>query len=787
MAFDSAADLLFNIGANTDDAESNITRFRALLGTSLDDMGGQFQDWSDKVLGNLTTVTGAMTAGLAAIAAAVVAFGAYAAEANSKFEAMVDAATKVSRVSGISIEDASKLTFAAQELGVSNDALTKGLARLSLMVLQASDSNSKYQQTFGRLGISQAEVKAGQTDLLPLYYRTTDALRDMKEKGVEAAMGHEMLGRSSQQMQPMIKAGSAAIKEMGVEAEHMGLVFTAADQKIVAGAKAMKEAMDIQGEAMYAATARYTERFKTMKDLFWATLAKTLAEGGSWVANMSAIADEAAKVQKAKLAQHAGDMELQPIADPVKIKEATQDFEGLSNIIEQIRQKTAGTGDEVSKAVSEIIHLHVEADKAAQQFQKLQSEGKLTAESITKQSAALAAIPAALTAFAVAQAKEMVDKCNQAVLTAGEELQQKIDGQREKGYQAERAQWEDEITKLRDQMQKKGTLTAQNEALLEQLEQAGLKKRLDAQQEAWVAELKSLQGQLASKVSATLVGEDKIKFQYELDLQAFSEVEELKKLKVAASEQERAAISALYALNRKALLDKEKTDLQVLANSSGWQGVLGSSFGNLIKQDEASWKEWSQSANQALTMVGLQGEATSQMLQTGFGKFGDAMGQNIAQAVVYSTSIGAAMQNALASALESLAAQALVQAIFSTALGFQRLAQYDFAGAAAAFESAAYFGLIGGAAAVAGRAVAPPQTSSAGGGAAAGTAGYTAGVNVASSGTTPAPTGVQFNIYGPIIGPNGIDQLASMLTDAVASRDVKLVATQVRQATRATQ
>ena len=58
MAFDSAASLLFNIGANSDDAEENIQRFRQLLGTNLDDIAGQFSQWSEDVLGDLSTVEG---------------------------------------------------------------------------------------------------------------------------------------------------------------------------------------------------------------------------------------------------------------------------------------------------------------------------------------------------------------------------------------------------------------------------------------------------------------------------------------------------------------------------------------------------------------------------------------------------------------------------------------------------------------------------------------------------------------------------------------------------------
>ena len=66
MSLDSTANLLFTIGANTDDAQGNIQAFRSLLGKSLSDIGGDFDDWKTKVLGDISTVEGAMMAGGAA-------------------------------------------------------------------------------------------------------------------------------------------------------------------------------------------------------------------------------------------------------------------------------------------------------------------------------------------------------------------------------------------------------------------------------------------------------------------------------------------------------------------------------------------------------------------------------------------------------------------------------------------------------------------------------------------------------------------------------------------------
>src|ERR1700729_4185975 len=115
MPIDSTASLLFSIGANSDDAEENIQRFRTLLGKDLSDLSAEFGDWSREVFGDLTTVQGGMTAAAAALGAGVVALGAIMQESTSKYAEYVEEVERGSRVTGVSVERMSGLKFAADE------------------------------------------------------------------------------------------------------------------------------------------------------------------------------------------------------------------------------------------------------------------------------------------------------------------------------------------------------------------------------------------------------------------------------------------------------------------------------------------------------------------------------------------------------------------------------------------------------------------------------------------------------------------------------------------------
>src|ERR1039458_2257589 len=131
MPIDSSANLLFTIGANSDDAEANIQAFRTLLGKSLGDMGAEFEAWASGIVGEIATVQGAMIAGGAIMGAALVGIAGFALEAAHKYSEFVDEVARGAKTTGISMENMSRLKFAAETTGTSYEALTTGLTRFT--------------------------------------------------------------------------------------------------------------------------------------------------------------------------------------------------------------------------------------------------------------------------------------------------------------------------------------------------------------------------------------------------------------------------------------------------------------------------------------------------------------------------------------------------------------------------------------------------------------------------------------------------------------------------------
>ena len=309
------------------------------------------------------------------------------------------------------------------------------------------------------------------------------------------------------------------------------------------------------------------------------------------------------------------------------------------------------------------------------------------------------------------------------------------------------------------------------------------------------AELAQLGMRLGQIEKAHESAEDRIKRGYDDELARFAADEEKKSLALAVDEAQRTQIAQEYAAIRAALLTKENSDLQQLRNSQGWQGVFGNEFAQSIKRNEALSKEWADSSQRDHLMVRASLESLKETAEDTFGAMMKAEASAIMHAIVYKTSIKAAMEEAAKAVLESLAEQAAEKALFSAAEGFIDLAVGDFGGAAQAFEAAALFGTVAAGAGIAARAI-PGGQSGAGASAAAG--GYSkdssgagrsssSGAAVGGTAANMGGTHISMVVYGHVYGTGGVTQLMADMNDAVMNSGATLTATNTKTGVQVTQ
>ncbi len=860
MAFDSSSELLFSIGADTGDAEGNIQRFRSLLGKDLDDISAEFSDWSSKVFGDMSSVQGVVTAGAATLGAAVLAVGTAAVEAGNKYAEYVSEIAKGTRTTGLSAEQMSGLHYAATETGVSYEALTTALTRFATTTVKASEGSEQQEKAFARLGISQAQVKAGEKDMMPLLMAVSDRFHALGSTVDRAALARELFGRGAEQLLPILAQGSAGIQEFANRCREMGLTVGKSDVDALREYRAAIQSMKAEVEAATIMVGRVAlplmEAFavalmgilKTIKqDAF--RIGGVFSFVGDLKRNTAAAAEEIIKLGKSLKLEGAGEGLRDAVTKTAKLKE---DWTGLSDLLSKINARMVGPSVD-ERTTEEINRLGEEWGKVIKKYDELRAAGELGTEDARAQAAALAEIPKAFGALLThtitevneknekigedlrraigeqqektlaqelsnweaeiaarrermvreksdttenLQALENLEKAGyariirakaEAIEKAGQDIAQRTSAQRERGYAENVAAWNREIDALEQQYLKKEDLTAANQAALDVLRKAGLDKLKSDQDRAFGEEIVRLQEHLKQTISAETTAKEKLWIVYEEDLARYSDVEKKKALATAASAEQRTQIEKEWAALVTGINQKYAVDLQKLLNSQGWQGVFGSYFADTIKRDETLLRQWATSAQQSHLMVKVSLESLKEMGQQTFEQFAQAEGAAIASAIVYSKSIGQAMQSAAAATLESLASQAMAHAIYSVALGLLDLAEGDLAGAAAAFEAAAIFGLVGGGAALLGRAIAPKQANAASGtgtgetstGAGGAGGGANTGSTVPGSGGASG-THVTVNVWGHVVGTSGVGELCDMINDAVLNQDKTLTATNTK-------
>ncbi len=747
MSLDSTAELLFRVNADPADAVGNMQRFRGLLSKDLAGLGAEFDDWARKVFGDLDSVGSALKTVAAVGAASAIAAGAAIWGAAEKTAAFANEIEDGMDKTGLAAEEMSRLRFAAERTGMQYSTLVQSLVLFEAATVKAGQGSAQQAEAFERLGIKSEELQAGQAQVLPLLMRVSDAFKGQASAVEKAAIARDLFGRGGAELLEFLSLGSETIRRFGDDAERLGRVLSEDD---VLAAKAfqlanqeLKAEMDGLWFSIGTAGLPILQKLSTLLIAVAETMKKdtggVMGEIRAWSGFFGewAKAEESLSKALAAATAAAGSGRLGPPApapgggrkgSEKPAAETARDYTELQRILGSVQAEIASLSGDEENLAFQTARLGTEVETAKDRLLEMYNAGKLTEASYWKEMAALNELTRLLPE--VAELRRQALEAQQAAEAA------KLDERR------------------REEEQKRA--------------------------EAYERELVDLQEHLAQIVQARLTTSEQVTFLYDREMQKYSEAEEAKTMARARGEEEQLILSQQFALNRAALTAQYQTDLQVLANSEGWQAVFGAAFQDLLRNDEEALRRWAEAADQAMVMVGLSAVALEEIGKRAFQEFARGMAANVAYAIVYSKSVGEAMRMALAATLQSIAAEAMIQAIYATAIGFLRLAQHDYVAAGQAFTAAAVFGSVGVAAAVAGKAVAPQQ----GGAKGHARASEDSGASMTEA-ALPAASGgrrglTQIYIQGPVYGTSGVEELAEILSAAVEDRDVRLVSSDTR-------
>lgn len=202
------------------------------LGDQIKDLSGKMginlPDGATKALNGLNGFSAGTVAAMGAAAAGVAAMIKVCKELHEiTLQAAADADELITKsmVTGLSTETLQQWKYAENLIDVSVETMTGSLTKLTRAMYDAQTGNAAAAETFQALGISITDSSGQLRDAEDVFYEVVDALGGIESQTERDAIAMEIMGRSAQDLNPLILQGSDALRELAEEAEATGYVL----------------------------------------------------------------------------------------------------------------------------------------------------------------------------------------------------------------------------------------------------------------------------------------------------------------------------------------------------------------------------------------------------------------------------------------------------------------------------------------------------------------------------------------------------------------------------------
>jgi hypothetical protein len=178
---------------------------------------------AEKSTADFSTRLDSLASNLKTIAPLAIAAG--AAFAFNMARALADSADRLDELSqriGVSVEDLTRLQWAAQMSGASAETLTMALQKLSLNMANSKDPANESAAAFKALGIDISDADGSMRSQLEVMNDVADAFAGFKDGANKTAIAVQLFGRSGAELIPMLNGGSQSIKALAAESDKLG-------------------------------------------------------------------------------------------------------------------------------------------------------------------------------------------------------------------------------------------------------------------------------------------------------------------------------------------------------------------------------------------------------------------------------------------------------------------------------------------------------------------------------------------------------------------------------------
>lgn len=316
------------------------------LSLSVKDLASQFginlPGGLDKSLAGMRGFSAGSVAAVGAVAAAVKLL----IDAEKKLidltreaAATADEILTLSQVTGLDSDTIQEMRYAANLIDVSFDVIRSSMTRLKNGMQDARNGNERLAESFRSLGVNVTNADGSLRDAEAVFYDVVDALGDIENATERDAIAMDIFGRSAEDLNPLIIAGSDTLRAYADEARAVNAVLNEeslealqhvddAYQRLQATQEAIRNQMAVE-------MAPAVEELYTQWDSYIQTVAAELKNSG--------IIEGAAEILKSVVDIIPALEELTRSVFP----ELGQGLSGIAAILETVAWLTASIADAV--------------------------------------------------------------------------------------------------------------------------------------------------------------------------------------------------------------------------------------------------------------------------------------------------------------------------------------------------------------------------------------------------------------------------------------------------------
>lgn len=183
---------------------------------------------------NLTANTSNFQKGMASASSTVTKLGAAAAALGGvavvRLAQVGDMFDKMSKRTGIAVEELSRFKFAAEQSGSSIQSVETGLRKMANAIQDLERGGANVTQTMTDLGLSAADL-TGKTQT-EQFMTFAEALSGIEDPGRRAALTMDIFGKSGSELIPLLQEGAGGFQALSDESDALGGTVTKLQAKL---------------------------------------------------------------------------------------------------------------------------------------------------------------------------------------------------------------------------------------------------------------------------------------------------------------------------------------------------------------------------------------------------------------------------------------------------------------------------------------------------------------------------------------------------------------------------